>query len=120
MGAVALPGGQIDSGNREFRGTSPKLRRWLLFAEGRSFGGQNLVFRSTDVAANPVFVDGIDYDFIAQFIASDEELHGLVGCAIFFLETVVVNLNGDAIFVILRICSQQRKLQICDALERLL
>src|SRR5262249_29887173 len=101
MGAVALPGGHVNSGTWEFRGQPPKSPCLLLFAEGRSFGGQNLVFRSADVAANPVFVDGIDHDFIAQFIAADEELDGLVRCAIFFLKTVIVNLNGDAVFVIL-------------------
>ena len=91
----------------------------LLNVEFRTFCRKHFVLRRADVTANAILLDRIDDQLVSKLIATDEELHRLVGCAVSLLQAIVVNLNRDAVLVILGIRLQQRQLNVRDSLKRL-
>src|SRR5439155_16314043 len=83
----------------------------------RSFGREDFVFRSAEIALNPVLVDGINHHLVSQLIVPNHELHRFVDGPVSLFQVVVISQNHNAVFLPFGVRFGNGDLNIADALK---
>src|SRR5437016_5620422 len=91
--------------------------RSLEAAEGGAFGGESFVFWRAQITADPVLVDIIDNELIAQTVRPNKDRHRFIGGAIFFGDAAVVGLDDNVELLPLDVGLLQLNQNIGDARE---
>ena len=84
-------------------------------SEYRLFRRQHLVFGRAEISADTVLLDLVDDDFIPKLFGANEELDRFVDQFVLLFELAVVDLNDDAVLLLLGIRLAQLQADVPNA-----